>query len=224
MLHSITTAAAGSVTLVSLLLCSAVSLVLGLGVAFVYMFRSAYTKSFVMTLTLLPLIVQMIILLINGNLGTGVAIAGAFGLVRFRSVPGSAKEIVCVFFAMAIGLATGTGYLAIAAIFFLLMGGVWLLLTATNFGTGSTMEKELRITVPENLEFETMFDDLLHEYTKQSDLSRVKTANMGSMYQLNYRITLRKSGTEKALIDAIRCRNGNLPVSCGHVSGVKEEL
>lgn len=224
MLNSITSAASGSVTLTNLLLCSALSLVLGLGVAFVYMFRSAYSKSFVMTLALLPLIVQMIILLVNGNLGTGVAIAGAFGLVRFRSVPGSAKEIVCVFFAMAIGLATGTGYLAIAAIFFVIMALVWVILTASPFGTGSAVDKELRITVPENLEFETMFDDVLGTFTRQFDLVHVKTANMGSMYQLKYRITLKKGGTEKALIDAIRCRNGNLPVSCGHASSAKEEL
>ena len=167
MLDSIlsTTTNTSSLTLASLLLCSLVSLLLGLGIALLYMVRNTYTKNFVVTLALLPIIVQMVIMLVNGNLGTGVAVLGAFSLIRFRSVPGSAREIGSIFLAMAVGLATGTGYLLAAVLFLAMVGAASLLLTLMRFGEPRQFEKELKITVPESLDYEGVFDDLLGRYT-----------------------------------------------------------
>ena len=226
MLDSIlsTTTNTSSLTLASLLLCSLVSLLLGLGIALLYMVRNTYTKNFVVTLALLPITVQMVIMLVNGNLGTGVAVLGAFSLIRFRSVPGSAREIGSIFLAMAVGLATGTGYLLAAVLFLAMVGAASLLLTLMRFGEPRQFEKELKITVPESLDYEGVFDDLLGRYTRKAELIRVRTTNMGSLYELQYHIRLKKAGTEKALMDELRCRNGNLNISCGRISTFRDEL
>ena len=213
-----------SVTLGSFMLCLVISLVLGVAASFVYMYRNTYAKGFVVTLALLPAIVQVVIMLVNGNLGAGVAVMGAFSLIRFRSVAGGGREIVSIFLAMAIGLATGMGYIGIAVILVLVVGAASMLLQAIPFGEGSKAEKELKIAIPESLDFDGIFDDILTQYTKRSELVRIKTTNMGSMFELSYRITLRKAGTEKAMMDDIRIRNGNLNVSCSRVSTNKDEL
>ena len=202
-------------TLVSFLICTAVSLLLGVGTALVSMYRSRTTQSFAVTLAILPAVVQLVIMLVNGNLGAGVAVAGAFGLVRFRSAPGTAKEIGALFLAMAIGLATGMGYVALAAVFFVIIAAVLLLLTRLDFGTRRTDERLLKITIPENLDYDGLFDDLLDTYTTAHTLERVKTANMGTLYELQYRVTLRDAQVPKAFLDALRCRNGNLNIVCG---------
>ena len=189
-------------TLVSFLICTAVSLLLGVGTALVSMYRSRTTQSFAVTLAILPAVVQLVIMLVNGNLGAGVAVAGAFGLVRFRSAPGTAKEIGALFLAMAIGLATGMGY-------------VWLLLTAVNFGGADEHKRVLRITIPESLDYDGLFDDLFEKYTKSCVLERVKTSNMGTLYELTYRVTLPDDHAPKAFLDELRCRNGNLNITCG---------
>lgn len=225
MLDSIlNTASSSAITVADLFLCTVASLVLGLGVAAVYMFRNVYSKNFVVTLALLPAMVQIVILLVNGNLGTGVAVLGAFSLVRFRSVPGSAREISSIFFAMAIGLATGMGYLAYAFLFLVIIGGMTFLLTAVPFGERKQAEKDLKITIPENLDYNGLLDDLFSKYTKKAVLQRVKTTNMGSLYELQYDIILRDTDKEKEFLDALRCRNGNLTIICGRVSAVREEL
>lgn len=190
------------------------SLIFGLAVAAVYMYRNTYTKSFVVTLALLPAMVQLVIMLVNGNLGAGVAVMGAFSLVRFRSLPGSAREIGSIFFAMAIGLATGMGYITIAAIFLITIGLVTILLQSTSFGDIKTSDRDLKITVPENLDYEGLFDDVLSAYTESYELNSVRTTNMGSLFELQYKIVLKKDHVDKAFIDAIRIRNGNLSVSC----------
>ena len=213
-----------SITLPDLLLCTAVSLVLGVGVALLFMFRNVYTKSFVITLALLPALVQIVILLVNGNLGTGVAVLGAFSLIRFRSVPGSAREIGSIFFAMAIGLATGMGYLAVAGLVFAVVGAAYLLLVAIPFGSARTTEKELKITIPESLEYEGVFDDIFARYTRRADLVQVRTTHMGSLYELHYHIVLRQPSVPKAFLDELRCRNGNLNITCGRVSSLQEQL
>lgn len=200
------------------------SIVFGMIVAAVYMFRNSYTKSFVVTLALLPAMVQLVIMLVNGNLGAGVAVMGAFSLVRFRSIPGSAREIGSIFFAMAIGLATGMGYILIAGVFLVAIGFMTLLLQITPFGEIKTSERELKITVPENLDYEGLFDDVLSAYTESYDLSSVRTTNMGSLFELQYRILLKKDQVDKAFIDAIRIRNGNLSVSCSKVKTNFSEL
>ena len=211
-------------TPVLFLVCTLASLLLGLGTAFIYMRRSTYSKSFVVTLALLPAMVQLVIMLVNGNIGAGVAVAGAFSLVRFRSVPGSAKEIGCIFFAMAIGLAPGMGYRFFALLFFLVIGAALLLLNTTRFGENRRGDSILRIVIPESLDYEGLFDDLFETYTNSAELIRVKTTNMGSLYELTYQIRLKTPVARKAFLDELRCRNGNLTISCGRILSDREEL
>ena len=154
-------------------------------------------------------------MLVNGNLGTGVAIAGAFGLVRFRSAPGTAREISGVFLSMALGLATGMGYVGLAVVAFVILAAALALLTAVNFGQRSESERVLKITIPENLDYEGLFDDLFAQYTLSHTLTRVKTSNMGTLYDLEYHITLPSETVPKAFLDDLRCRNGNLNITCG---------
>ena len=204
------------ITASAFLICTAVSLVLGVCTAALSMYKakSKYSQSYILTLAMLPALVQIVIMMVNGNIGAGVAVAGAFGLIRFRSAPGSAKEIGMVFLTTAIGLATGMGYVVIAAIFFVIIAVFSLLLTAVGFGAKAEDERELRITIPENLDYDGLFDDILEKYTRSSELDRVKTTNMGTLYELCYKIVLRDSGTTKAFMDELRTRNGNLNIVC----------
>jgi len=215
-----------SLTTQNLLLCTLASLVLGFGVAGIYMYRNVYSKSFVVTLVLLPAMVQIVIMVVNGNLGTGVAVMGAFSLVRFRSIPGSARDISSIFFAMAIGLSTGMGFISIAFIFLVMIGIVTILLNTFKYGEVkiSNLEKELKIIIPENLDYTGIFDDLFEKYTSKAELIRVKTTNMGSLYELKYLINMKNVETEKRMIDDIRCRNGNLNIVCGRVPSQRDEL
>ncbi len=202
------------ITITTFLICTAVSLLLGIGTAVLSMFKSRCSQSFAITLAILPAIVQIVIMLVNGNIGAGVAVAGAFSLVRFRSAPGTAKEIGVIFLAMAIGLATGMGYLALAAILFVIIAAVMLLLTATRFGRHDASERVLKITIPENLDYDGLFDDVFQTYLKSYSLDKVKTSNMGTLYELQYQITLKGSQVPKAFLDELRCRNGNLNIVC----------
>ena len=161
------------------------------------------------------MVVQVVIMLVNGNIGAGVAVAGAFSLVRFRSAPGTAREIGVLFLGMAIGLATGMGYVGLAALTFLIVSAALLALTALHFGRHDSGERILKITIPEDLDYEGLFDDLLDQYTTTHSLIKVKTTNMGTLYELEYRITLRSESIPKAFLDALRCRNGNLNIVCG---------
>ena len=214
---------ASTLTLEGYLLSLFASLALGLVTALAFMYRSRTSRSMAATLVLLPAAVGTVILLVNGNLGVGIAVAGAFSLVRFRSVPGSAREISALFIAMAIGLATGTGYLAAAALFTFLMGLATLLLARLRFGEVREGVMELRVTVPENLDYETLFDDLMSKYTKECELIKVRTANMGSLYELTYRVVLSGGGT-RDFLDSLRIRNGNLGISISRGFAPKEEL
>ncbi len=204
-----------SITITDFLICTAVSLVLGFIIACVFKHKSNASKSFVITLALLPAIVQMVIMLVNGNLGTGVAVMGAFSLIRFRSVPGAARDICSIFLAMATGIATGTGNIMIAVIFTFILCGVNLFYSYISFGENKRDEKELKITIPESLDYSDVFDDIFEKYTSKCKLTSVKTSNMGSLYKLSYDIILKNQSEEKQMIDEIRCRNGNLEISCG---------
>ncbi len=207
-----------SLNITGMLICMAVSLVLGILIAVTYMLCSEkYSKSFVITLAILPILVQMVIMMVNGNLGTGVAILGAFSLVRFRSLPGTSREIGTIFFSMAVGLATGMGYIGYAAIFTVVVAVVFVLLSKTGFGDKKEEAKQLKVIIPENLNYSGLFDDIFDKYAKSAKLDRAKTTNLGSMFELVYRIELKKNADEKAMIDEIRTRNGNLTVSCGTV-------
>ncbi|MDO5520274.1 MAG: DUF4956 domain-containing protein [bacterium] len=214
----------GSLTGSELFICLGVAILLGFIISTTYMLTTDYSKNFVITLTILPAMVQAVIILVNGNLGTSVAILGAFGLVRFRSVPGTSKEISAVFLAMAAGLSAGVGLLAYAGVFTIVVCALMIILTKVSFGEKKNTEKALKIVIPENLDYTNIFDDLFETYTKKVSLDRVKTTNMGSLYELTYTISLKDSSKEKELIDAIRCRNGNLTVLSGRPMVNREEL
>lgn len=208
----------------SFFLCLVTSIIFGLVIAFVYAFRNSASKSFVMTLALLPAIVQVVIMLVNGSIGAGIAVMGAFNLVRFRSVPGSAKEICSIFLAMAVGLATGMGYLLLAGILVVVICAIQLVFSFIKVGDNNSVKKELRITIPENLDYTDVFDELFEQYTKSSELVEVRTANMGSLYKLKYIIVLKDQKSEKKFIDDLRCRNGNLEISCCRAAFNQETL
>ena len=212
------------VSTVDFLLCCAASIVLGAAVAAIYMFRHTYSKNFVVTLALLPLIVQMVITLVNGNLGAGIAVMGVFNLVRFRSIPGSAKDIGNVFLAMAIGLATGMGFIALAVLFTVIVGIVNVVYVLTPFGRQKAPEKMLKITLPEDLEYDGVFDGVLARYTDEHELVEVQTTNMGSLFLLEYAVRMKEPGAEKRMIDEVRCLNGNLKVVLGRAAASKDVL
>ncbi len=206
------------------IVCMVFSIILGLIIAGVYMYKNTYTKSFVATVALLPAIVQVIIALVNGNLGAGVAVAGAFSLVRFRSAQGTAKEICFIFFAMTVGLATGMGYIGIAAALTVIVSALEVILNLSHFGEPKRTAKDLKITIPENLEYNGAFEDLFKKYTLSASLVGVKTTNMGSLFKLHYKIELKDQKYEKKFIDELRCRNGNLEITCNMVALGKDDL
>ena len=202
------------ITLTSFLICTGVSLLLGIGIALVAGYRSRSTQSLAVTLAILPAVVQAVIMLVNGSIGAGIAVAGAFSLVRFRSAPGSAREIAAIFLAMAIGLATGMGYVVLAVLLFVILAGVMLALTTLRFGQRGDDARILKITIPEDLDYDGLFDDLFERYTTAHTLEKVKTTNMGTLYELHYRINLRQEPVSKSFLDELRCRNGNLTIVC----------
>lgn len=214
------------ISVTDFMLCLGLSLILGLVMAFAYMYRTRYTKSFVVTLALLPSVVCVVIMLVNGNVGTGVAVAGAFSLVRFRSAPGTAKEICTLFLAMGAGLISGMGYLGFAVLFTVVMCAVFVLYNRLDFGSkkNAVTYKTFTITIPEDLDYSSIFDDIFSEYTSAYDLSRVKTTNMGSMFRLTYNVTLRNPAQEKEMIDKLRCRNGNLEITVSKQETTTSEL
>lgn len=197
------------------IICLGVSLLIGGFLAWIYTIKNKYSQSFILTLALIPAVVCVVIMMVNGNVGAGIAVAGAFGLVRFRSAQGSAKEICAIFLAMGVGLMTGMGYLGFAILFALITGVVFLAFNILGLGYDKkkAMSKTLRITIPENLEFESVFDDVFEEYTESHKLENVKTTNMGSMYKLTYSIVVKNKDGIKEFMDALRIRNGNLEIS-----------
>lgn len=201
----------------SFILTIAAALVLGLVMALAYTYKTKYTKSFVVTLATLPAIVAVIIMMVSGSLGAGVAVAGTFSLVRFRSAPGTAKEISAIFLAMAAGLACGMGYPGYGALFTIIMCVVNIVYAVTGFGGKKQIEnsRTLSVTVPEDLNYGEIFDDIMEKYTSEWKMTKVKTTNLGSLNRLSYDIVLREPKSEKAMIDEIRTRNGNLEVSMG---------
>lgn len=197
------------------LLCVGVSLVIGLVLCLMVQWRSRSSESFAITLALLPASVCVVIMMVNGNLGAGVAVAGAFGLVRFRSAAGTGREISAVFIAMGAGLIAGMGYLAYGVLFTLVLGGMMMLYTALHLGSGRhrPQYRQLRITIPESLNYVHVFDPVLETYTSQHTLTQVKSTNMGSMFRLTYDIVMQPGLPEKNMLDELRCLNGNLEIS-----------
>ncbi|MBQ6714401.1 MAG: DUF4956 domain-containing protein [Clostridia bacterium] len=214
------------ISVTDFLLCLVTSLIIGLLMAFAYMYRTRYTKSFVVTLALLPAVVCVVIMMVNGNVGTGVAVAGAFSLVRFRSVPGTAKEICALFLAMGAGLIAGMGYLGFATLFAVIMCIMFVLYNHLDFGAkkNAAVFKTITVTIPEDLDYSDIFDDIFSEFAVTYDLIRVKSTNMGSMFKLTYNVKLRDTTREKEMIDKIRCRNGNLEIAVSKQETVSLEL
>ena len=201
----------------SFLTCLAGSLVLGALLAFVFTYRSKtnYTKSFVGTLLILPAVVAIVIMMVSGSIGTGIAVAGTFSLVRFRSIPGTAREIGMLFLAMGAGLIAGMGYLGFSFLFAVVLGGISMLYSHLDLGTSrnAAKYKSVKITIPEDLDYSGVFDDLFKKYTTRYELVQVKSTNLGSMFRLTYDVTLKDPKKEKEFIDQLRCRNGNLEIS-----------
>ena len=219
MLNNIIENANPSITFTELALCSVVSVLLGFILAFVYykLYKDS-SKNYILSLVLIPFAVQIVIILVNGNLGTGVAVAGAFTLVRFRSMPGTAKEISGIFSSMVIGLACGMGFLGIAVFLTLVICALFFIIEKTGFGARPEAERQLKITIPDNLDYNDIFDDIFDKYVKSYSLERVKTTNMGSMYELIYMVEMKKPNQEKEFIDELRCRNGNLTIILGRAT------
>lgn len=214
----------GSFTAAQYLICTGTALVLGLLTAFTANYKNPCTKSYLLTLLLLPTIVQTVIMLVNGSIGTGLAVAGSFSLVRFRSAPGSAREILLVFLTVAVGLATATGYVTMAVLVTCIVCLVVLLSAHIRLPGDQSQCRDLRITVPESLNYAHTFDSLFQTYTTSCRLLSVKTTNMGSLYRLHYRVSLKNPEQEQAFMDALRCRNGNLEISLGVAEDPREAL
>lgn len=211
------------ITVDSALWCTVASVACGILVAIAYMIKSHYTKNFIITLAMLPLIVQVVIMMVNGNIGTGVAVVGAFSLIRFRSVAGNSKDITTIFLAMSIGIATGMGYVFFALCFTVLACLIFVALKFINLGEDKhSKEKTLKITIPEDLNYTEVFDDIFNKYFTSTKLERVKTTNLGSMFELKYKVILKERATEQKMINDIRCKNGNLPIVCADYKDAEE--
>lgn len=205
-----------SLTIQSFLICTAVSIILGIFSALLCKYKNQATQSFLITIAMLPAIIQLVIMLVNGNIGAGVAVAGAFSLVRFRSLPGTAREITTIFMTMALGLATGMGYIVLAIIFFIIMALFQIIMCTVCLEEDNCI-RDLRVTIPEDLDYEGIFDDIFKKYTKAVVLESVKTTNLGTLYEIRYTITLKQDLVSKEFLDEIRTRNGNLNIVCGRV-------
>lgn len=212
MLNSILNGTTSSINLLSILICIGCSIFLGVIIAFAYRMTSKYSKNFLITLSMLPLLVEAVIIMVNGNLGTSVAILGAFGLVKFRSLPGTSKEILCVFFAMTVGLACGMGHIFYASMITFIGCLLIVFFSKVNIFEMNGVVKELRILMPEDLDYTDVFDDIFKKYTSKVELEKVKTTNMGSLFDLRYRVTMKPKVNEKKFIDDLRVRNGNLKI------------
>ena len=195
------------------------ALLVGFMISFIYSYKNKHSESFALTIALLPAIVCVVIMVVSGDIGAGIAVAGAFSLIRFRSAPGSAKEIIVIFLSMAVGLLIGRGYIAYGALFALIIGLIILICSSLNVSIfrKSGGVRQLRVAIPEDLDYNSKIEDILGEYTKYFELTEVRSMNMGSMFRLTYLISLKDDSLQKEFIDKIRVRNGNLEVAIMHV-------
>lgn len=204
-----------SISISSVLLSIAVALIVGGIICTAYLIitpKKDRSASFIMSLIVLPTIVALVILLIGGNLARAFSMAGVFTIVRFRSIPGDSKDISFVFLTMAVGLAIGLGYLTLGVVIALLLAIIFVVVNKLRIGVSKQKEKRLRITIPEDLNYEGTFDDLFTKFTSYNELMKVKTTNMGTLFELHYLVVMKVGLSEKEFIDALRCRNGNLNI------------
>ena len=205
----------GELTAAGYLIGLAVAGLCGLITAMAASVKSHSSKSILISLVLLPMIIDTVIVMVNGNIGTGVAVMGAFSLVRFRSVAGKARDIASIFLAMTAGLACAAGYVVVALLFTVIVYAVMVVLAVIPMG--SERQVELHITVPESLRFAHEFDDLFEKYTKSCRLVKTKTTNMGSLYKLQYSMEMKDASQQQEFIDELRCRNGNLEIAISEI-------
>ncbi len=220
-----TTIFSSQVTVIQALICLGAAFVAGALGAMVYRISTpSSTKSMLTALVVLPAVVQAVIMLVNGNIGAGIAVAGAFTLVRFRSQPGTAKDIAALFSGMAVGLALGMGFLWFALAFAVILNGVLLLLALTPLAEPNAKARHLTIVIPEAIDYTTVFDEVFEKYLKSVTVLKVKTTNLGSMFEVRYDVVLKDTKLEKQMIDEIRCLNGNLPIVCGAMTTKGQEI
>ena len=212
MLESIFSTTTASISLQNCLICMGVAIILGIVISITHKLTTKTTPNFLLTLSILPVLVFTVILLVNGNLGTSLAVAGVFGLIKFRSRQGSSKEILSVFWAVAVGLALGMGYVVFSVILTLIVAVLIFIINAFLGKTSNTEERKLKIVIPENLDYNEVFEEIIQKYTSKAELAKVKTTNMGSMFELTYFINLKKEVNQKEFIDEIRVRNANMLV------------
>ena len=211
-------------TLGQFLIAVLASMVLGFVVSIYYMFRNTYSKGFVPSLILIPAIECVVIIMINGNMGAVIAVSGSFALIRFRSARGSAKDLTAIFMAMAIGIICGTGYIGIAVLFTLIVCAVGMFLSFVKYGECDGKMRYLKITVPENLNYDEAFEEVLDNYCSSYEIEKVKTLSLGSLFRVDYSIVMKDTSKIKAMIDDLRIRNNNLEIVCGKEAVSKEEL
>lgn len=216
MFNSIFDTTATGLSIETALICAGVALILGVVVAFMHMKTSRTSKSFLVTLATLPLLVMAVMIMINGNLGTSIAILGAFSLIRFRSIQGNAKELLSIFFAMMIGLALGMGHVLFSIVITSIAVIAIVFFSFTNFLEPNRYNRSLKIVIPEDLDYDAVFDEIFKKYTSHHELIKMKTMNMGSLYKLTYDITLKKGVKEKDFLDEVRVKNCNLKVLLSH--------
>jgi hypothetical protein len=216
-----------SMDIKSTLICIIASLLLGLVVSLVYILITTHkdrSPNFILSLVILPALVSVVILLVGSNVARAFSIAGVFTLIRYRSLPGDSKDISLVFLSMAIGLTTGLGYITFAAIITIIFCLVILLIKKTNFGFTRQVEKRLKVVIPEDMNFQTAFDDIFDKYLKRSEIQRVKTTNLGTLYEITYHIIMKDNVSEKEFLDELRCRNGNLTIQLGMMEQQVQQL
>ncbi len=204
--------------------CLGVAIALGLIAAFCYMYKNQFSKTLVVAISLLPPIVCVLIMLVSGSIGAAVAVGGVFALTRFRSAQGSAKEITQIFLSMAVGLTTGLGYIYIAIILVVVIEIMTLIFSVTRFGESSSRRRTLKVSIPEELDYTDIFDEIFEKYTEKNTLIKVKLKNLGTIFQLTYDIYLKDVKQEKQFIDEIRVKNANLDVVCSRIVSNPEEL
>jgi uncharacterized membrane protein YhiD involved in acid resistance len=223
MLGSIFSEAVSTITTANCLVCMGSAIVLGILISFTHRVTTKTTVNFLLTLALLPLLVFAVILLVNGNLGTSLAVAGAFSLIRFRSMAGTSKELISVFWAMAVGLALGMGYVIFSVVITLIVA-VIMIISNKVINKKDLEERKLKIIIPENLDYEEIFNDIFEKHLNKYELEKVKTTNMGSMYELQYMVSLKNGINQKEFLDEIRIRNGNMLVMLERPELIEEVL
>ena len=224
MIESIFNSTAATISVANFMICMGIGIILGIIIALIHKFTTKTTPNFLITLAILPVLVQVVILLVNGNLGTSLAVAGAFSLIRFRSMPGNSKEIISVFWSMAIGLALGMGYVSLSIMATAIIAVIMILFNMISDKMVDKENRKLKIVIPENIDYEEVFNEILQKYTNKCELVKVKTTNMGSMYELKYEISLKKNISKKEFLDEIRVKNGNMLVMLERPELSGEEL